>query len=241
MPTTGVSVAFAGLLAAALLGREFDRWSVSIVLLAAALPDLDVFLGYYRETLHNAVLHNLFLPAALSALLFYDLRVRENSWLRTRWGDRGVRIAWVSLAAFTLAGVGMDLLNIEGAAALWPIDGTYYSVVGKIEVNNKEGFVQTFVELNLSGEGPLVSVGTHPPQYVPRLPYNTAVGRYRVMVVESGWQLLLLLAAPLVLAGRMLTGGSEMATKPADGEPEAPDEAAVEGERPHPVERQPED
>ncbi len=228
MPTTGVSVAFAAFLAAGLLGREFDRRSVAVVLLAAALPDLDVLLGYYQETLHNAVLHNLFLPTALGGFLYYDLRLRESSWLRARWGDRGVRLAWVSLVGFTLAGIGMDLLNIEGAAALWPVDETYYSIVGKVEVNNKEGFIQTFVELNVSGEGPLVSVGTQPPAYVPRLPYNAELGQYRVMVVESGWQLLMLLAAPVVLTTRSwISRGRPTADTPEGGR-EVSDEAETE-------------
>lgn len=240
MPTTGVSVAFGAFLAAALLGQQFDRRSVAVVLLAAAGPDLDVLLGYYQETLHNAVLHNLLVPAALAALIYYDLRVRETSWLRTRGGDRAVRIAWVSLAAFTLAGVGMDLLNIEGAAAFWPIDGTYYSVVGKIELNNKEGFVQTFVDLNLSGEGPLLSVGTHPPQYIPRLPYDTARNRYRLMVVESGWQLFMLLTAPVVLVARAWTERAGMTTEPVDSEEGAAGDPGGSTERPRP-EGHPED
>lgn len=240
MPTTGVSVAFGAFLAAALLGQQFDRQSVAVVLLAAGAPDLDVLLGYYQETLHNAVLHNLLVPAALIALLYYDLRVRDPSWLRTRGGDRAVRIAWVSLAAFTLAGVGMDLLNIEGAAAFWPIDGTYYSVVGKIELNNKEGFVQTFVDLNLSGDGPSVSVGTHPPRYTPRLPYDAARNRYRVMVIESGWQLLMLLIAPVVLAARAWTERAGMTTEPTDPEGGAAGERGGSAERPR-LEGRPED
>lgn len=202
MPTTGVSVAFAAFLAAALLGRYFDRRSVAVVLLAAALPDLDLLAAYLDRSLHNALSHNLFVPAVAAAALYYDLRVREASWLRRRWGPRGVRVAWVSLVAFALAGVGMDLLNVEGAAALWPLDPTYYSLVGRVEYNTRSGVVQTFLRVNLSGEGPLVSVRTHPARYAPRLPYRPDEGTFIVAVVESGWQLLFVLAGPVVLAGR---------------------------------------
>lgn len=202
MPTTGVSVAFAAFLAAALLGRQFDRRSVAVVLLAAALPDLDVLAGYVSPTLHNAVGHSLLWPALAAGVLYYDLRVREASWLRRRWGERGVRVAWVSVAAFAFAGVGLDLLNVEGAAALWPLDDAYYSIVGRAELNNKEGFLQTFVEVDLSGGGPLVDFRTHRPRYTPPLPYDPATGTFVFTIVESGWQLLFLVAGPLVLAAR---------------------------------------
>lgn len=202
MPTTGVSVAFAAFLAAALLGRQFDRRSVAVVLFAAALPDLDVLAGYIHPTLHNAVLHSVFWPALAVGLLYYDLHVRETSWLRARYGARGVRVAWVSLTAFVFAGIGMDLLNIEGAAALWPVDDTFYSLVGRVAVTNKEGFVQTFVHVDFSGSGPLLSVGTHRAAYAPRLPVDAHTGTFIFTVVESGWQLLFLLAAPVVLAAR---------------------------------------
>lgn len=202
MPTTVVSVAFAAFLAAALLGREFDRRSVAVVLLAAALPDLDVLAAYAWPGLHNALLHSLLWPALAGALLYYDLRVRRRSWLRARWGRRGVRVAWVGVLAFAVAGVGPDLLNVEGAAALWPLDDTVYKLIGRAEVTNTEGFLQTFLEVSLDGEGPVVSVEYYPPGYEPALPYDPENGSFVLTLVQSGWQLLVVLAAPIVLALR---------------------------------------
>jgi membrane-bound metal-dependent hydrolase YbcI (DUF457 family) len=211
MPSTLVGMAIGGLIAAALLDGAFDRRGVAVVVAAAAAPDLDAVADLLVEGLHNALLHNVFVPGIAAALLYYDTRVRERSWLLSRYGTWGIQVAWAALVAYLFAGVFLDLLNVESAAPLWPVHDRFYSVVGKLEFNTVDGFVFTFVEPDL-GAGPLfpgARRGTVAGEYVVPSVFNPAPGPdqglERVLVaVESGWQLLLVIAAPLVLAGRRL-------------------------------------
>lgn len=204
MPPTAVHVAFAGLLAAALLGFAFSGRAVAVVLVAGAFPDLDAVAAVAVEGLHGALLHTLLVPGAVGLIVYYDTRVgEEGSWLRERFGPAGVRTAWVALAAYALAGVGLDLFNVDGAAPLYPLHDQFYSLVGRAELNNQQGFVQTFVEVNLWGPGPLVDFGgrgstaavfVHSPLNPVPGP-NPPDAERLVSLAESGWQLLFEIAA----------------------------------------------
>lgn len=207
MPPTAVNVAVAGLLAAALLGFALSGRSVAVVLAAGAFPDLDAVAAVFVEGLHNALLHTLLVPLALGLVVYYDVRVREVSSLRDRYGPAGVRTAWVALSAYVFAGIGVDLLNIEGAAPLYPLVDQFYSLVGKAEFNSRDGFVQTFVRVNLAGPGPLADFGgrgSTAELFVPSplnpVPGPTPTDAERMFrLAESGWQLLLELAAVALL------------------------------------------
>lgn len=209
MPSTLVAAALAGLLAAALLEEQFDARAVAVVVVAGVVPDLDAFAGLVVEGLHNALLHNLFVPGLAAALLVWDTRYRDESWVLDRYGVRGVRIAWVAIAAYLVPGILLDLLNVESAAPLWPLHDQFYSVIGKFEVNNKQGIVFTFVQPSLDG-GPLfpgAERGTVAGEYVVPSFLNPAEGPDQGLervffAVSSGWQLLVILASASVLAAR---------------------------------------
>jgi membrane-bound metal-dependent hydrolase YbcI (DUF457 family) len=210
MPSTLVAMALGALIAAALLDDAFDARAVGVVVAAAAFPDLDVFADLLHEGLHNALLHNVFVPGIAAASVYYDTRVREESWLLDRYGPRGVQVAWTALVAYLFAGIVLDLLNVESAAPLWPLHDRFYSVVGRLEFNNHEVVVQTFLEPNLGG-GPLfpgARRGTVAGEYVVASFLNPAPGPDRgvervLLAVGAGWQLLLVLAAPVVTAARL--------------------------------------
>lgn len=210
MPSTLVAMALGALIAAALLDDDFDAKAVGIVVAVAAFPDLDVFADLVHEGLHNALLHNVFVPGIAAGLLYYDTRVREESWLLDRYGTWGVQVAWTALVAYLFAGICLDLLNVESAAPLWPLHDRFYSVVGRLEFNNHELVVWTFLEPNLGG-GPLfpgAGRGTVAGEYVVPSFVNPAPGPdqglERVLIaVDAGWQLLLVLAAPVVTAARL--------------------------------------
>lgn len=210
MPSTLVAAALAGLLAAALLGEAFDARSVAVVVLAGALPDLDAVAGLVVEGLHNALLHNVFVPGIAAALLVWDTRYRERSWLLDRYGARGVRVAWVALAAYVVPGIMLDLLNVESAAPFYPLHDRFYSVVGRFEVNTHRGIVFTFVQPNL-GPGPLfpgARRGTVAGRFVVPTFLNPAPGPDRglervFLAVGSGWQLLLVVTSLVVVGTRL--------------------------------------
>jgi hypothetical protein len=161
MPSTLVHLGLGAVLAAALLWRAYDARSLAVVLGATAFPDLDTFLGLWIRGGHRAILHTVLLPLALGALLVWDLRLRERSWLRGRWGDRGARTAGVAVAALAVAGIGPDLFT-NGVNVFYPVHDQFYEVTGKAVLSDQRGLVQTFVDLSppSTGEGETSVVGT---------------------------------------------------------------------------------
>ena len=153
MPSTVIHVALAGLVATALLGEEFDGRAVLAVMGATAFIDLDVFVGVVLAGTHRAAFHTLLLPLSVGALLYYDLRVRDRSrsWVRARWGARGVRIGWVSLVAVTFAGIGLDAF-FNGVNLFYPLHDRFYDLSGQLLYSNQRGLVQTFVEFDFLTE-----------------------------------------------------------------------------------------
>lgn len=197
MASTVVHLALAVLIAAGLLGDEFDARSLGVVLLAVVVPDLDAFAGFVLPGGHRAVLHTLLLPAALGALLYYDTTVRERSAVLARWGERGVRVAWVAFVAVVLAAIGVDAVTGD-VNLLYPLHDQFYRIDGKLVVSNQRGIVQTFVEQETATgttETVHVTSGVDPnrgaePENVERI----------FPVVRAGWQLLLV-ATSVVVGG----------------------------------------
>lgn len=205
MPSTVVHCALAGLLAASLLGDAFDARAVAIVLGATILPDLDAFAGFFIDGGHRSVLHTLLLPLGAAALLYADTHLRENSFVRGRWRESGVRVAWVSVAAVAFAAIGLDLVG-GGVNLFYPIHDQFYELSGELLFSNNRGVVQTFVELGGGGseaargstEQVHINSGIDPTRGAE--PKNTE----RVFpVAQSGWQLLLIVTSVFVLGVRL--------------------------------------
>jgi len=200
MPSTVVHLAVGAVVAAALLGDEFDRRSVAIVLAATAVPDIDTFAGLYLQGAHRALLHTLVLPVAAGAILTYDTRIRSVSRLDDRWGSRGVRVAWVALAALLIGGILPDLMT-NGVNAFYPFYDRFLTVDGEFLLSNQRGVVQTFVDLSAKPER--TTGNTH---------YWTGVDPTRgkdpknveriFPVVRSGFQLLVIVLGAFTLSAR---------------------------------------
>lgn len=200
MPPTLVNAAVGALLAVALLGAALDRRSLAVVVAAATLPDLDALLSLAVAGATNAALHALWLPLLAAVVLYWDTRVRTDSALMDRYGWRGVRVAWVALAGYAVAGIGLDLFNLEAVNLLYPVHDRFYAVVGKLLVSTREGLVQTYVEPGTPGLLPLQSPGTTETHHVsswvnPRAGADPAGVERRLRLVESGWQAVLVVTA----------------------------------------------
>ena len=142
MPSTFVHLAFAGLIAAALLGDAYDKKAVLLVLAVTAVPDLDSFIALVSTAGHRTVLHTVWIPTVGAILLFVDVRVREQSLVVDRWGHWGVRVAWVSLVAYLVAHILLDMT--DGVVNLfWPIHDQFYTLRGSMELSDRHGIVQT--------------------------------------------------------------------------------------------------
>lgn len=170
MPSTVVHVALAGLVGTALLADYFDAKAVAVVMAATAFLDLDVLVGLWIQGAHRAAFHTLLLPGIVGGLLWWDLRgrtrprvqswvgtggragtwVRERSRVRSRWGARGARVGWVSIAGMTLAGIGPDAF-FNGANLFYPVHDQFYELSGEVLYSTRDGFVQTLVNANLDG------------------------------------------------------------------------------------------
>lgn len=194
MPPTVVHAALAGLLAAGVVGRRLTPRRAAVVVGVGAAPDLDAVLALAWPGAHGAVLHTVFVPAVAALALYYDAHYRERSVVRTRWGAAGVAVAWTAVVAYAVAGIGLDLANVDAAAVLWPVDPRYYVVVGKLVYTSQGGLVQTFVDLQWAWP-PVVVENVGGAHFVSS-PFDVRPGpdpadAVRVVdVVESGWQLL---------------------------------------------------
>ena len=210
MAPTLVNAAVGVLLAAALLGAAFDRRAVVIVVAAAVLPDLDAVASLVVPGATNALFHTLWLPLVASVVLYWDTTLRDASWLRDRAGWYGVRVAWVALAAFVVAGVGPELFGREGVNLLYPLHDAYYHVRGRLVFSTQEGIVQTFVALSAEGPGilPFQSPGTTASYAIPTWvnpdgrPGLSLGAERELYLVRSGWQAVVVASAAAVIAVR---------------------------------------
>ncbi|MFD1513704.1 metal-dependent hydrolase [Halomarina rubra] len=224
MPSLVVHVALAGLVGAALLGEEFDRRSVALVLLVPVIPDLDAFGGFLVPGTHRALLHTLLIPLVAGTVLYVDTRRRERSWLAGRYGARGVHLAWVCVVVYAFAGIGLDLFTGGGANPFYPLHDQFYEISGRLQYSSTKGWVQTFVEVNLDptpaeaasgsggegGGGRVVDAGQR--GSTEKVHVNTGIDPSRgaepddveriFPIAQSGWQLLLVLTSGVVLAGK---------------------------------------
>lgn len=194
MPPTVVHAALAGLLAAGVFGRRLTARRAAVVVGAGVLPDLDAALAVVWPGAHGAVLHTVFLPAGAAGLLYYDAHHRDRSLVRDRWGTAGVALAWTALVAWVVAGLALDLCNVDAAAVLWPLDRRYFVVVGQLVYFSQDGLLQTFVGFQL--DWPPVVVDAAGAGHFVATPFDVRPGpdpadAVRVVqLVESGWQLL---------------------------------------------------
>lgn len=208
MPSTLVHVAFAGMLAAALLGPYYDRRAVLVVFAFTALPDLDSFIALVSVAGHRTVLHTFLVPVGLAVLLAADTHLREESFVRRRWGQWGIAVGWMSIIGYAVAGIGLDFVE-AGVNLLWPLHDQFYVLDGKVELSDQRGVIQTFVDLSPDeGGAPApesrgssqevnVSTGVDPD------PSGTEENPERIFpVVRAGWQLWLLLVGSAVTAAR---------------------------------------
>lgn len=202
MAPTLVALAVGVLLAVALLGSAFDRRSVAVVAGAAVFPDLDAIFALVGPGGPNATLHAIVIPLGAAAVLYHDTRRRERSWFAARWGARGVRIAWVAIAACAVAGIGLDAFTGEGVALLYPLSDRYVSVTGRLVLSTREGIVQTYVSVG-DGMLGLASPGTID-THVVETPLSPVDGARRIRLVDSGWQAIVVVTALVAAPAKWL-------------------------------------
>ena len=147
VPSTLVHISLALLLAAGLLGSEFDGRAAAVVTAATALPDTDVAIEPVLSGAHRSVGHTFVLPAVLFAALAIDARRGPDSLLRRRYGNRGVILAFTAIVCLLGAGIVPDLV-VGGVNAFYPIHDTFYTVDGRLFYSTDRGWVQTFVDLS---------------------------------------------------------------------------------------------
>ncbi len=154
MPSTVVHAGFALLVGAALLGRAYDKRAVLVLAGVVVFADLDVFASLVVEGSHRAMFHTLLIPLFVGTYLLADTRWREESLVRARIGDDWVRVAWVAIAVFCLAAVGLDMFTAAGVNPFYPLFDQFYAFNGRIRWTSIEGLTQTFVEIQQESPDP---------------------------------------------------------------------------------------
>lgn len=222
MPSSVVHVALALAIAVGLLGRFYDRRGLLVIALIVLFPELDTAFGWVMDGAHRTVLHTMAGTAVLAAVLFWET-TRDGSWIRDRWGARGIRIAWVGLFVHTFAHLALDWAHLSGINFFWPFVDQFYNLDGEIYLSTTDGFVQTFVDIAEdpeTGRG-IIDAGqggtraeTHvanPAQPSPD-PEPGPIDR-RFPIAVGGWQLyLVVLSAFTLVAKRLQTPRSERET-----------------------------
>ncbi|EMA24592.1 metal-dependent hydrolase [Haloarcula argentinensis] len=225
MPSLVVHYAFVGLLAATLLGAAFDKRSLLLSILVVTFPDVDAFLGLYWQAGHRAATTNLVIPAVLALLIGVDLYVRDESYIRGRWGAYGVRVSWFCVVVYAVGHVLLDLIT-GGANLFWPLYDQFYQLSGHLELSSQRGIVQTFVELpeprtqtpggtgtsGASGGSTTQSMGNSSEVQMstgidpnPGQPEPETVDRV-FPIARSGWELVILVVGSLATAARLCIG-----------------------------------
>ena len=218
MVSTIVHAGFALLLAAGLLTERFDRRAIAVLLVVVVVPEADSFLGPFMPGAHRTVGHNLVFPGIAALLLYYDTRVRERSVVRDRLSTRWVAVAWAALFAHVFAHVALDWAHLDGVNYLWPLRDQFLRLDGQVLYSTAEGFVQTFVDVQVDPTTGARSVdagrtGTTETVHVnnpvePRDPDEVTdepVDR-RFPVASAGWRLYLIGLGLFALAARRLQG-----------------------------------
>ena len=211
MPTSIVHAAVALVLAVGLLGSHYDRRALAVVLAVIVAPELDALLGFVMPGAHRTVLHTMVLAAVLAGLVYWDGR-RADSWLRDRWGEYGIRVAWVALFAHVFAHIALDWTHLDGINIVWPLVDQFVALDGELYISS-EGLVQTFADISVdptSGQqvvdagqsGTTQSVHVSTPVQPSKEPVGPVDRRFPIAV--GGWQLYVLCTGLFVLLARRL-------------------------------------
>ena len=112
-------------------------------------------------------------------------------------------IGWVCIAAYAVAGIGLDLLY--GVNPLYLVYDQFYKLTGEFVYSTERGVVQTFVDIGgengigSSREVGHVSSGANP------TPGADPADVERVFpIVRAGWELYFVLTSAFVLAVRLV-------------------------------------
>lgn len=213
MPSTVVHAAVAFCLAVGLLGEFYDRRALVFVLAVVVAPELDTFAGWFLDGAHRALLHNLVFTAVAAPVLLWDT-TRESSWLRERFGARGVRLVWVGLFVHTFAHMLFDWAHLDGINLFYPITDRFFNLDGEAFFSTAEGFTQTFIEVTTDPETGKQSVdagqggttqNTHVSSPVDPSPDPEPGGvDRRAPIAVQGWQLYLIVLGAFTLVAKKL-------------------------------------
>ena len=218
MPSSVVHGGFAVLVAVGLLGSYYDRRALVFLVAVLLFPEADTIAGLALDGAHRSLLHNLLLPAAVGAVLYWDT-TREESWVRERAGDYGVRLVWVGLFVHVFTHVALDWYHLDGVNLFYPAVDRFFELSGEAYLSSAEGFVQTFVEVAADPETGTTSVdagqgGTTQNTHVsnPAQPSSGSGGDAgsvdrRAPIAVRGWQLYLVVVGLFTLAARKLQSG----------------------------------
>ena len=212
MPSSIVHIGFGFLVAVGLLGAYYDGRALLAVVAFLLVPEADTLMGLFMAGAHRTVLHNVVFAAVVAGVLYWET-TRADSRIRGRFGDYGVRVAWVGLFAHTFAHLALDWAHLDGINALWPLHDQFFRLEGEAYLSTTDGFVQTFVDVARDAEtgerrvdpgGRGGRAEHHIANPVQPSPETDPDPDRRFPIAVHGWQLYLVLVGVFTVVARRL-------------------------------------
>ncbi|MDZ7730223.1 MAG: hypothetical protein U5K37_03700 [Natrialbaceae archaeon] len=75
-----------------------------------------------------------------------------SRWVLAQWGESGYHVAWVGLVSILFGAILLDAF-FNGINLFWPLNDRFYDLSGRLFVSNKQGLVQTFIEIDRTPTG----------------------------------------------------------------------------------------
>jgi membrane-bound metal-dependent hydrolase YbcI (DUF457 family) len=203
VPSTLVHVAIGGLVGAALLGDRFSARAIAVVLVAAAIPDIDSFLTFI-DGAHRSLFHSFVFVGVLTAGVYWDGALATRSRLAERFGPDAHYVAFVAVAGLVAGGILPDMFT-NGVNAFWPLHDQFYTVNGELLLSDQRGVVQTFVDLSpeepaRTTENTRYKTGADPDPF----DQNDEPVERLFPVVMAGWQLMLVVLSAFTISVRLV-------------------------------------
>lgn len=200
MASTVVHISFAIIIACALIPIDkFSYKSLLLVILPVAFLDIDAMAFIIKEGMHRTLLHNIIIPSIFIIGIYYDIFIREKSFIEKYYAKKYVLIiSTTSYIAVIFSGIGLDFAS-NGVNLFWPIYDRFYTLDGQFVLSSKDGLIQTFTDTFFENknikttENHIYSTPVNPN------PESNDKSPLILHIAYTGWQIIIILTS-IVLA-----------------------------------------
>lgn len=202
MPSTVIHLSLAFIIACVLIPNDrFTVRSLLVVSIPVIFLDTDAFFYVVEEGLHRALFHNIIIPTVIVLIFFYDMFIRDESYIGERFNNTTATILIAtSYTAVVIAGLSLDFAD-TGINLFWPIHDQFYTLEGKFVLSSEDGIVQTFSEFS-SGES--ASTTDSVVYNTPINPSSPSESDRVYPIAYKSWQLVLMIASVVLVPMKII-------------------------------------